>query len=213
MDKLDFKKAYKELYQPKNTPSKILVPPMTFIMVEGKGNPNDEGGEFSEAVGLLYALSYTIKMSKKGGNAPEGYFEYVVPPLEGLWKLDNYSPDTGSPDKDKFIWTAMLRQPDFVTLEVFERACGEVEKKKHLDTGKARLAVFNEGLCVQCMHKGSFDEEDTTLAKIEQFITDNGLKNDIGEARHHHEIYISSPDTADAAKKKTVIRIPVKQAE
>ncbi|MCK9314422.1 MAG: GyrI-like domain-containing protein [Methanocorpusculum sp.] len=217
MDKVDFKKDYKDLYQPKNTPSKILIPPMTFIMVEGKGNPNDEGGEFSEAVGLLYALCYMIKRSNKGDNAPERYYEYVVPPLEGLWKTNTFSRESGLPDKDTFTWTVMIRQPDFVTPDVFEWACGEVEKKKkkkkYLDSGKARLAVFNEGLCVQCMHKDSFDEEEKTLAKIEQFIIDNGLKNDVGEERHHHEIYISSPYITEAAKMKTVIRIPVKQAE
>jgi len=209
MDKLNFQTAYKDFYQPRNTPTKILVPQMKFIMVEGKGDPNDKGGEFSQAVELLYALSKAIYMSKEDGSAPEG-FAYEVPPLEGLWRQKNGSPGVDTAHKGTLSWIAMLRQPDFVTQELFLWACDEVKKTKMLDTGKARLTLFNEGLCVDCIHKGSFDDEDKTLAKIEHFMNDNGLKNDISEARHHHEIYLTVPGDTEVDKMKTVIRIPAK---
>ena len=151
MSKLDYKTAYKELYAPKTTPSVVDVAPMAFIMVDGRGNPNDEGGEFQRAVELLYALTYTIKMSPKNGSAPEGYFEYVVPPLEGLWWMDDPQ-NADFQHKDKYCWTAMIRQPEFVTAAVFNWAVQEVRRKKRMDTGIARLEGFTEGLCVQCMH-------------------------------------------------------------
>ncbi len=210
MDKIDYKKEYKDLYLPKTTPMIINVPPINFIMVDGKGNPNREDGEYSRAVGMLYALSFTIKMSKMGANKPDGYFEYVVPPLEGQWWMAYGREGVDYLKKDKFCWISMIRQPEFVTDEVFKRACEEVEKKKHIDTSKARLEVFREGLCVQCMHMGPFDDEPKTLAKIEQFISENKLINDIDNLRRHHEIYLSDPRKGDIKKMKTVIRVPVK---
>lgn len=209
MEKLDFKKAYKNLYLPKTAPMILDVPQMSFIMVDGKGNPNEENGSFQKAVELLYALSYTIKMSKMGKSVPEGYFEYVVPPLEGLWWFENGAPFDFT-QKEQFCWTAMIRQPDFVTDAVFAWACAEVKEKKQLDVSTAHFEAFTEGLCVQCMHIGSYDKEPETVEKMMRFMEANALKNDIGPTRHHHEIYLSDPRKADPAKWKTVLRYPVK---
>ena len=214
---LDYKKEYKDLYMPKPEPGIIDVPAMLFIMVDGKGNPNDEGGEYPQAVELLYGLSYAIKMSKMGGSRPAGYFEYVVPPLEGLWWLKDDSPFDGT-KKEKFCWTSMIRQPEFITQELFGRACKETARKKpHLDTSKARLQVFHEGLCVQMLHIGPYDDEPGTIAKIEAFIKAENYRNAISDAgpdgmiRRHHEIYLGDPRKAEPSKMKTVIRHPVKR--
>ena len=212
MDKLDYKKEFKDLYLPKTQPMEITVPAMTFIMVDGKGNPNDKDGEYQVAVELLYALSYTIKMNKKIRNEIEDYFDYVVPPLEGLWWLEDDDMDFSK--KNKYIWTSMIRQPEFVTKEIFDFACDELKKKKpHIDVSK----VFDEGLCVQCMHIGPFDQEHVTIEKIDKFILENNLINDIGSVyekgsvRGHHEIYLSDPRRVNKAKMKTVIRHPVRR--
>lgn len=214
--KLDYKKEFKDLYMPKNKPSLIEVPAMNFIMVDGKGNPNEEGEEYQKAVELLYALSFTIKMSKMGDEVPEGYFEYVVPPLEGLWWLKDGCYKEGFSDKNEFYWTSMIRQPEFVTKEVFDWACKEVAKKKpNIDVSKARLETFEEGLCVQMMHIGPFDDEPQTIEKIEKYIEENNLKNAIstklptGQVRRHHEIYLSDPRKVSIDKMKTVLRHPV----
>ncbi|OQB13771.1 MAG: hypothetical protein BWY15_01620 [Firmicutes bacterium ADurb.Bin193] len=211
-EKFDYKKMYKDLYMPKAVPHEIMVVPMTFIMVDGKGDPNAEDGEYSAAVGLLYALSYTVKMSKMGAHVPDGYFEYAVPPLEGLWWMADGKKGVDYARKDQFCFVSMIRQPEFVTPEVFEWARREVEAKKKLDTSRARLELFDEGLCVQCMHIGPFDDEPATVEKMERFIIDNGLYNDIGDCRRHHEIYLSDPRKGDISKMKTVIRIPVGKA-
>ena len=214
IEKLDYKKSFKELYLPKSKPSLIDVPEMSFIMVDGKGNPNEEGGEYQAAVELLYGLSYTIKMSKMGDNKPEGYFEYVVPPLEGLWWLNDGKKDFSN--KDKFCWTSMIRQPEFVHEEIFKWACSEVKKKKpHLDVSKARFQKFTEGLCVQMMHVGPYDEEPKTIKEIEKYIESNNLKDVIssvradGTIRRHHEIYLSDPRKTAPEKMKTILRHPV----
>lgn len=216
MEKIDYKKKYKELYLPKTIPMEILVPKMNFIMVDGKGNPNDKEGEYPKAIELLYALSYTIKMNKEIRNGIEGYFDYVVPPLEGLWWLEDDDMDFSK--KHKYIWTSMIRQPEFVTKEIFEVACNEVKKKKpNLDVSKARFEVFNEGLCVQCMHIGPFDDEYKTTAKIDKYIKENNLIDDIcrinedGKIKRHHEIYLSDPRKCSVEKMKTVIRHPVRR--
>lgn len=213
-NKLDYKKEFKDLYMPKKTPTLIDVPAMNFIMIDGKGDPNEENGEYSRAVELLYALSYTIKMSKKGQNKIEGYFEYVVPPLEGLWWCDEGKIDFF--DKSKFHWTSMIRQPEFVTDEVFKWACSEVLKKKpQLDVSKSRFQVLKEGVCVQMMHIGPFDNEPETVNEIEDYIENNSLRNAIstvsknGSIRRHHEIYLSDPRKTYKQKIKTVLRIPV----
>jgi hypothetical protein len=210
MEKIDYKKANKELYLPKTIPSVIEVPVIPFIMIDGKGNPNEEEGEYSQAVSLLYALSYAIKMSKMGAVIPKGYFDYVVPPLEGRWWMADDEIGVDYSNKDKFCWISMIRQPEFVDENIFNWACSEVEKKKHLDTSKARLETFEEGLCVQCMHIGPFDEEPKTMEKMVQFMLDNHLKDDHSKERKHHEIYLSDPRKSDINKMKTVLRVPVK---
>jgi hypothetical protein len=211
-DKLDYKKKYKDLYVPKSKPVKILVPPMKFIMVEGTGDPNEEDGAYTNAVGLLYTLSYTIKMSTMSGSAPEGYFDYVVPPLEGLWWMADGLAGVDYSRKSDFCWVSMIRQPEFVTPEVFAWACAEARRKKDIDFSPARLETLDEGLCVQCMHIGPYDDEPATVAKMEAFIEANGLINDIGDNRRHHEIYLSDPRRGDPAKLKTVLRVPVREA-
>lgn len=216
--KLDYKKEDKALYSPGAKPSVINVPSMNFIMVDGKGNPNTEGGEYQQAVELLYALSYTIKMGYKNREKPDAYSDYVVPPLEGLWWLENgASADSDFSQKETYLWTSMIRQPEFVTREVFERSCREVVKKKpELDTAKARLETFEEGLCVQIMHLGSYDEEPKTIALMDSFIEKSSYRNAIGETRpdgavrRHHEIYLGDPRKTEPSKMRTVLRHPIK---
>ena len=205
---IDYKKTEKELYQPKITPSIIDVPVMTFISVDGVGNPNTSDA-YKEALEILYGLSYSIKMSKTSGSAPTGYFEYIVPPLEGLW----WSPDGGMvsySDKDSFCWTSMIRQPEFVTQEVFETAKVLFSKKKPgLDPTKARLMDLTEGLCVQIMHIGSYDNEPATIEVMDRYTADNGYVVDINDDRRHHEIYLNDPRKVAPEKLKTVIRHPI----
>lgn len=210
MEKIDYKKKFKELYQPKEQPVVIDVPEMLFIQIDGRGNPNDENGAYKSAVETLYALSYAIKMMPKSGSIPADYFEYVVPPLEGLWWFsDRDEYDCSS--KSKFCWTSMIRQPEFVTDSVFIAACDTVLRKKpHLDVSKAKLNSFTEGLCVQCMHYGSFDDEPITLSNMKSFMTNNSLTSDITDLRRHHEVYLSDPRKTEKAKMKTVLRLPVK---
>lgn len=215
MPAIDFKKTQKELYAPKATPSIIDVPKMVFLMVDGVGDPNTSV-EYSEAVEALYALSYAIKMSKKGDEVPEDYFDYVVPPLEGLWSLNDGGKFVGSgeaiSDKNKLIWTSMLRQPDFVTPEVFHWAYEKVAKKKpKLDLSKVRYKSFTEGLCAQAMHFGPYDDEPTTIAELSKFIREQGYVEDMAGERRHHEIYLSDPRKTDPEKMKTVIRHPIKK--
>lgn len=209
MPSVDFRKKDKELYNPGTEPSLITVPAMKFIMVDGKGDPNTEGGEYSKAVELLYGLSYGIKMSPKSGTAPEGYFEYSVPPLEGLWWNSDDSMDFT--DKSKFVWTAMIRQPEFVDEKLFDLICADLLKKKKIDVSKARLVTWEEGLCVQVMHIGSYDHENQSIGKIVSFVKDSGLFEDIGETRRHHEIYLSDPRKASPDKWKTIIRHRVRK--
>lgn len=208
-DKLDYKKEYSDLYLPKGEPVFIQVPAISFIMVDGHGDPNGE--EYQNAVGILYALSFTIKMSKMGASQPEGYFDYVVPPLEGLWGCgDDQQFDLHR--RDAWVWTSMIRQPEFVTDEVFHRACEQAAKKKpELDFSKARLAVYEEGPCVQLMHVGPFSTEPASVEKIEQFIREHHFIDDCGGERRHHEIYLSDPRKAAPEKLKTVLRHPVRQ--
>ena len=212
MEKMDYKKAYKDLYMPKKKPSAIQVPKMTFIMVDGRGNPNTSK-DYKDAMEILYGLSFTIKMSKMSGRQPEGYFEYVVPPLEGLWSVEGAEFDgLNITDKDKFCWTSMIRQPEFVTEEVFEWARGELQKKKpELDFSNTRLERYREGLCCQVMHFGPYDDEPATIAKMEEYIRDNGYITDITDLRRHHEIYLGDPRKTKPENLKTVIRHPVRK--
>jgi hypothetical protein len=206
----DYKKEYKDLYLPKNKPGIIDVPEMRFIMVDGKGDPNTSAS-YKEALEVLYGLSYAIKMSKMGSTQPLGYFDYVVPPLEGLWWFENNFFD-GSVigRKDEFCWVTMIRQPEFVTPEVFETAKASLSKKKPgLDISRARLEDFTEGLCAQVMHIGSYDDEPSTVAALEEFIESQGYRTVMSGLRQHHEIYLSDPRKTAPEKLKTVIRHPI----
>lgn len=211
MDKIDYKKDYKDLYQPSVKPSIIDIPEMLFITVEGSGNPNTSAS-YQEALEILYGLSFTIKMSKMNGTQPEGYFEYVVPPLEGLWYVDETAFDgINVTDKDKFRWISMIRQPEFVTEAVFEKAKESLAKKKPgLNINRAKFVHMTEGLCVQAMHKGSYDNEPQTIKKIKDFVKENGYVEDFSDTRYHHEIYLSDPRKCAPERLKTVIRHPVK---
>lgn len=212
MEKFDYKKEYKDLYQPKTKPSIIEIPKMIFIAIDGNGDPNTSN-EYKEALEILYGLSFTIKMSKMSGTQPEGYFEYVVPPLEGLWYVDDAKFDgTNITDKSRFCWTSMIRQPEFVTEKVFENARNALAKKKReLDLSKARLITMTEGLCVQIMHKGAYDNEPESIAKIREFTEKSGYTEDISDTRFHHEIYLSDPRRCAAENLKTVIRHPIRR--
>lgn len=207
----DYKKEYKEFYMPKNKPEIVEVPEMNFIAVQGSGDPNEEGGEYKAAIGLLYGIAFTIKMSKKGNHQIEGYFDYVVPPLEGFWWQNGIcGVDYGK--KELFQWISMIRLPDFVTEEDFRWAVKEAEKKKKQDFSKVKYMTVKEGLCVQCMHIGAFDEEPATVALMDKYLLENGYENDFSETRMHHEIYLSDARRAAPEKWKTVIRHPVKKA-
>lgn len=200
----DFKKEFKALYQPKTAPEIITVPPITYAAVRGEGDPNEEGGAYKNAVSALYGILYTIKMSKRGDRVINGYFDFVVPPLEGFWDNVDYA------HKERFRWISVLRLPDFVTAEVFEWAKAEAARKKKPDCSAAELLTVDEGLCVQCMHIGSYDDEPQTVAAMDAFLAENGYVNDITGERLHHEIYISDPNKCVPEKRKTVIRHPIR---
>ncbi len=206
----DYKKEYKEFYMPKARPEIVDVPEMNFIAVRGKGDPNHPGGEYKEAVGMLYTIAYTIKMSKMGSRQIEGYFDYVVPPLEGFWWQEGKEGmDYGH--KEDLCWISVIRLPDFVTEEDFRWAVQEAEKKKGLDLSKAEFLRFREGLCVQCMHIGPYDDEPETVSLMDRYLDENGYENDLSDDRRHHEIYLSDVNRTAPEKLKTVIRHPVKR--
>ena len=207
----DYKKEHKEFYMPPKKPSIVEVPPMNYIVVRGKGNPNDENGEYKESIGLLYGIAFTIKMSYKGEHKIDGYFEYVVPPLEGFWWQDSVDGIDYS-HKENFSFISLIRLPDFVTKADFDWAIAEATKKKKTDFSKVEFLTYNEGLCVQCMHIGSYDDEPATVELMHKFAEDNGYKLDITDTRYHHEIYLSDPRKCDVSKLKTVIRHPIKKA-
>ena len=205
----DFKKEYKEFYMPKGTPSIVTVPKMNFIAVRGIGDPNEEEGEYKQAIGLLYGIAFTIKMSKKGSHQIEGYFDYVVPPLEGFWWQDGVEGVDYS-DKGSFQWISVIRLPDFVTKEDFDWAVKEASVKKKQDFSKVRFFTYDEGLCVQCMHVGSYDDEPTTVRLMHEFMEREGYELDITDERMHHEIYLSDARKTAPEKLKTVIRHPIR---
>lgn len=210
MEKFDFKKEYKDLYMPKTEPSIVTVPEMKFIAVRGSGDPNTSA-EYKQAMEILYGLSFTIKMAKMSGSQPDGYFEYVVPPLEGFWSVnDGIFDGLNITDKSKFHWISVIRQPDFVTESVFEQARAEAEKKKKTDMSKAEFITVSEGLCVQSMHIGSYDSEPSTILKMREFAEKNGYSEDLSDTRLHHEIYLSDPRRCAPERLKTVIRHPIK---
>lgn len=210
---IDFKKERKDLYLPKTTPSLIDVPEMVFFMVDGAGNPNTSD-DYKDAMEILYGLSYSIKMSKMSGAQPAGYYDYVVPPLEGLWWFKNGGVITDILDKDNFCWTSMIRQPEFVTTDVFEAAIVALAKKKPgLNLSTARRESFTEGLCAQIMHIGAYDDEPATIEILERFIVESGYLPDFTSTRRHHEIYLGDPRKTAPEKLKTVIRYPIRKLE
>ena len=206
----DYKKEYKEFYMPKNKPSIVDVPTMNYIAVRGKGDPNAEDGEYKAAIGLLYGIAFTIKMSYKGNYKIDGYFDYVVPPLEGFW-WQNGVDGVDYAHKENFEWISLIRLPGFVTQKDFEWAIAEATKKKKTDFSKVEFLTYNEGLCVQCMHVGSYDDEPATVATMHEYAVENGYELDITDTRYHHEIYLSDARKVAPEKLKTVIRHPIKK--
>lgn len=207
----DYKKEYKEYYQPPRKPGIVEIPTMNFIAVRGTGNPNEEDGEYKRSIGLIYPIAFTIKMSYKGPYKIDGYFEYAVPPLEGLW----WQPGVEGIDyahKETFHWISMIRLPDFVTKQDFDWAITEATAKKKQDFSDVEYFTYQEGLCVQCMHVGSYDDEPATISLMDGFAIENGYALDITQQRHHHEIYLSDPRKCDPSKQKTVVRHPIKKA-
>lgn len=206
----DYKKEYKEFYMPANKPSIVTVPKMNYIAVRGKGNPNDENGEYKDSIGLLYAIAFTIKMSYKGSHKIDGYFEYVVPPLEGFWWQEG-SDTIDYANKNGFNFISLIRLPDFVTKADFDWALREATNKKKADFSKVEFLTYDEGVCVQCMHVGSYDDEPKTVALMHEYMAVNGYALDISESRYHHEIYLSDPRKCAVEKLKTVVRHPIKK--
>lgn len=206
----DYKKEYKEFYMPKNKPGIVDVPKMNFIAVRGKGDPNVEGGEYKNSIGLLYGIAFTIKMSKLGDRKIDGYFDYVVPPLEGFW-WQNGSDTIDYAHKETFEWLSLIPLPDFVTKADFDWAIEEATKKKKTDFSKVEFFTYTEGLCVQCMHIGDYDDEPATVSLMNEYANANGYETDITDTRFHHEIYLSDARRVAPEKRKTVIRIPVKE--
>lgn len=205
----DFKKEYKEFYMPKNKPGIVTVPPMNYIAVRGQGDPNMEGGGYKQSIGLLYGIAFTIKMSKKGSHQIKGYFDFVVPPLEGFWWQDGVK-GIDYAHKENFKWISVIRLPDFVTKEDFDWAVNEAEIRKKTDYSKVEFMTCDEGLCVQCMHIGSYDDEPRTVSLMHEVMEREGYALDITEKRLHHEIYLSDARRTAPERLKTVIRHPIK---
>ena len=208
----DYKKEYKEFYLPPKNPGIVTVPAMNFLAVRGRGDPNQEGGTYKQALELLYAVAYAIKMSKLGKHKLEGYFDYVVPPLEGLWWQEGRQ-GVDYARKDEFQWISLIRLPEFVTKPVFDRAVREATEKKQRDFSAVEFFSWEEGLCVQCMHIGPYDDEPATVAAMEEYAEEQGYALDFSQGRFHHEIYLSDVRRTKPEKLKTVIRQPIIRAE
>ena len=208
----DYKKEYKEFYLPKKKPEIITVPKMNYIAVKGCGDPNKEDGEYKNSISILYALAFTIKMSKLTDYRIEGYFDYVVPPLEGFWWQQGVMQIDYS-RKDAFQWISVIRLPDFVSEKDFNWAKQQVKTKKGIDCSNAQFLTIEEGLCVQIMHIGSYDDEPDTITLMDQFIKENGYINDFSNTRMHHEIYLSDARRVAPEKLKTVIRHPIRKKD
>ena len=206
----DFKKEYKEFYLPKNQSEIVTVPPMTYVAVRGRGDPNEEGGAYKAAIGVLYAVAYTIKMSKLGDRRIEGYFDFVVPPLEGFWRQEGVQGVDYS-NKTAFQWISCIRLPEFVTRDELAWAAEEAARKKKLDCSAAELLTVDEGLCVQMMHHGPYDDEPASVARMDAFLALQGYENDFESGRQHHEIYLSDARKVSPDKWKTVIRHPIRK--
>lgn len=208
----DFKKEYKALYLPKNTPSIVDVPEMNYIAVRGKGDPNEPGGTYQQALNVLYAVAYTLKMSCKGGHRIDGFYEYVVPPLEGFWQQEGVEGVDYS-NKAAFEWISVLRLPDFITRADFDWAVAEASRKKKLDCSASEMLTLREGLCVQMMHLGAYDDEPASVAQMDAFLTAQGYVSDFSAQRRHHEIYLSDPRKTEPGKRKTVLRHPIRKQD
>ena len=207
----DYKKEYKEFYMPKGTPSIVRVPKMNYIAVRGSGNPNDADGEYKQSIGLLYGIAFTIKMSKKEDHQIDGYFDYVVPPLEGFWWQEGVS-GIDYARKEEFKWISVIRLPDFVSREDFDWAVRKATEKKKQDFSKVEFFSYDEGLCVQCIHIGSYDDEPATVDEMHRFMEEQGYALDITDQRMHHEIYLSDARRVAPEKRKTVVRHPIRRA-
>ena len=208
----DYKKEYKEFYLPPQKPQLLEVPPMNYVAVRGHGDPNAQDGEYQAAIGMLYAVAFTIKMSYKGTHQIPGYFEYVVPPLEGLWWQEGVH-GVDYTRKADFRWISLIRLPEFVTKPVFDRAVREATEKKQRDFSRVEFFSWDEGLCVQCMHIGPYDDEPATVAAMEEYARVQGYEPDFSQGRFHHEIYLSDVRRCQSEKLKTVIRQPIKRTE
>lgn len=208
----DYKKEFKEFYLPASKPEIVIVPKMNFVAVRGSGDPNKEDGEYKRAIGMLYAISFTIKMSKKGDHRIEGYFDYVVPPLEGFWWQDGVE-GIDYAHKESFNWISAIRLPDFVTKDDFDWAVAEATSKKKQDFSKVEFMTLEEGLCVQCLHVGPYDDEPATVAMMYEYMEEQGYALDITDKRLHHEIYLSDARKVTPEKLRTVIRHPIKLKE
>lgn len=206
----DYKKEYKEFYSPKDKPEIREIPPMHYAAVRGHGDPNEESGDYKAAIGLLYGISFTLKMCHKAGHRMDGYFDYVVPPLEGLWWQEGVA-GIDYAHKEAFEWISLIRLPDFVTQADFDWAVEEAARKKKTDFSKVSFFTYTDGLCVQCMHIGPYDDEPSTIARMDQFAMENGYVLDISQTRLHHELYLSDARRCDPAKLKTVIRHPIRK--
>ena len=206
----DYKKEYKAFYLPPKKPHLITVPPMNFVAVRGKGDPNDPAGEYQAAMEVLYGIAFTIKMSYKGSHKIDGYFEYVVPPLEGLWRQQGVE-GVDYAHKENFEWVSMIRLPEFVTREEFDWAVQEATRKKKKDFSRAEFFAYDEGFCVQCLHVGAYDDEPETLAQMDAFAAEQGCVLDFSETRRHHEIYLGDPRRTAPEKLKTVLRHPIRK--
>ncbi|MBQ2390854.1 MAG: GyrI-like domain-containing protein [Clostridia bacterium] len=206
----DYKKEYKEFYIPPKQPSIVTVPPMNYLAVRGKGDPNDENGEYKATISLLYGIAFTVKMSKMGTHKIEGYFDYVVPPLEGFWWQDGVK-GIDYQHKETLNFISLIRLPDFVTKDDFDWAVAEATRKKKTDFSSVEFLTYNEGECVQCMHIGPYDNEPQTVAAMHEFAKQNGYVLDISDTRYHHEIYLSDPRKCDICKLRTVVRHPIKK--
>ncbi len=205
----DFKKEYKEFYMPTGKPQIVTVPAANYIAVRGTGNPNDEDGAYKQSIGILYGIAFTIKMSPKTDYRIQGFYEYVVPPLEGFWWQDGVAGVDYS-NKSAFHWISVIRLPEFVTAKDFQWAVETVTAKKHLDCSKAEFLTIDEGLCVQIMHVGSYDDEPASVSKMHTFLEENGYELDFNNNRLHHEIYLSDARKVPVERRKTVIRHPIK---
>lgn len=212
MAAFDYKKEYKEFYLPPRKPQIVEVPVMNFLAVRGMGDPNEEEGDYKAAIGLLYGIAYTIKMSKMGKHKIEGYFDYVVPPLEGFWWQDGVQ-GVDYTRKDKFQWISLIRLPEFVTREEFDWAIQEASVKKQMDFSKVEFFTYHEGLCVQCMHIGPYDNEPVTVREMERYAKEQGYELDFSNQRYHHEIYLSDVRKCKPENLKTVIRQPIKKVK